>query len=108
MSDWQDIETAPKDRPILGWCNHEADPYHDGEGRLTDYGANCEGMGHVEDGPHVIEWRQQEWESQDEYGSGFWIPGWWVRFGSDGEEYANPVGWTEIPRYQALNKESSE
>lgn len=27
MSDWQPIETAPKDRLILAWCDHEADPY---------------------------------------------------------------------------------
>ena len=92
---WQSIETAPKDgTAIVGWCHHASDPYHDGD-RLTDYGANVEGLGHVEDGPHVIEWRASVWESQDEYGSGYWIPGCWYSPAS--EVAANPVAWMPLP-----------
>lgn len=96
-SEWQKIETAPKDAPIIGWCSHDADPYHEGD-KLTAYAAGCEGLGHVPDGAHVLEWTPDDWEPTDEYGSGFTIPGWWTRFGSEGEEYANPTHWMPLPK----------
>lgn len=93
MSGWQDISTAPKNgNPILGWCVHAADPYHEGEGRLTIYGAHCEGLGSVPDGPHVVVWGG-EYDDID-YG---YIPAWWFRAGSEWEEVANPTHWMPLP-----------
>jgi hypothetical protein len=95
QSGWLPIESAPKDgRPIVGLCRHDADPYHDGD-RLTDYGANAEGLGHVGDGPHIVEWTPPQWESTDEYGTGYWIPGCWYCRSADLP--ANPVAWAPLP-----------
>jgi hypothetical protein len=93
---WQPIETAPKDgTPVLGLCVHSADPYYDGD-RLTDYGARCEGLSNVEDGPHVIAWELgQEMSEGWEYPS-YWIPGGWF-LTADTEKMANPTHWAPIP-----------
>jgi hypothetical protein len=99
--EWQPIETAPKGALIIGWCSHDADPYREGDG-LTPYGAGSDALGHVPDGAHVLEWRSDEWEATDDYGSGFVIPGWWTRFGSEGEEYANPTDWRPLPAPPAI------
>lgn len=97
MSGWNyDMSEAPKDRPILGLCVHEADPYHVGEGKLTLYGGHAEGLSHVEDGPHVLVWGGGWDDSSHEY-SGGWMPDWWFRFGSEFEEAANPIAWIAIP-----------
>jgi hypothetical protein len=96
---WKPIdENTPKDRPILGWCVHDADPYFIDEGKyLTAYGLHCEGIGHVEDGPHVLVWGG-ECEDYDEWRDRHYtIPAWWFRFGSEFEEVANPVLWAEVP-----------
>ena len=97
-----DMSQAPRDRPIVGWCNHKADPYWVDDGYLTIYGAHVEGLGHVEDGPHVIEWGG-EYDGGEE-GS---IPDWWFRSGSDWEEAANPVGWLDLPKPAAGEAEGS-
>lgn len=98
MIEWRtDLENAPRDKPILGWCEHEADPGHPYDYHLlSDYAANADALGHVEDGPHVLEWAPQVWENTDEYGSGYWIPGWWALSGSDGERFGFPIAWAEI------------
>ena len=94
----QPIEKAPKDRPIVGLCIHEADHYtKDGGRTLTVYGAHCEGLSHVPDGLHVIEWGGAYWE-RDFTGVNFTIPNWWFRSGSDFEEVANPVAWMDLPK----------
>ena len=98
---WQDISTAPKDRPILGWCVHDADPYFiepedaSGRSRLTLYGGHTEGLSHVSDGPHVLVWGGAWDDSTHEY-SGGWMPDWWFRSDSDFEVTANPILWKEI------------
>lgn len=96
---WQPIETAPRDgRPILGWCNHDADPYWEEEGkRMTVYGAHAEGLSRVSDGPHVLVWGGEYSEYEWETGTGFTIPDWWFRAGSEFEEVANPTHWIPIP-----------
>jgi len=98
---WQTMESAPKDRPILGWCVHDADPYfiepEDGSGRsrLTLYGGHTEGLSHVSDGPHVIEWGGA-WDDRNHEYDGGWMPDWWFRSDSEFEVTANPVLWMDI------------
>lgn len=95
---WNDMKDAPDDgRPILGLCQHAADPYHETEWRLTTYAAHSEAFGHVPDGPHVLEWGGEDVET-GEYGEILSrVPDWWFRFGSNFEEPANPIGWLPIP-----------
>lgn len=92
------IAEARKDRPILAWCDHEADPYgipDDPKGRLTLYAAHAEGMGHAPTGWHIVEWGGA-WEDSEEDGGG-WLPDWWFVAGSEWEVAANPVLWTDLP-----------
>jgi len=90
------MESAPHNRPILGWCKHDSDPYHEGPTSLTTYGAHCEGIGRVEDGPHVIVWGGG-YTDVGEYGViEASCPDWWFRFGSEFEEAAAPVAWAGI------------
>ena len=98
MSKWQPIETAPKDKPILAWCNHAADPYvEDAEaGRLTTYGAHCEGLSCASDGYNVVEWGGETSEYGD-YGERLYsIPDWWFVVGSNFEVVANPTHWQPL------------
>lgn len=102
MSNWQPMETAPRDgTPILGWCVHEADPYQEGD-RLTTYGAHAEGLSRVDDGPHVLVWggeySERDWESgRDEY-----IPAWWFLSTSEFEVVGNPVLWSPIEKPEGV------
>lgn len=101
MSQWQTIDTAPKDRPILAWCDHEADPWEagrtpDGRRRLTLYAAHAEGMGHAPTGWHIVEWGgafdDSTWEEP-----GANLPDWWFVAGSEFEVAANPTHWQPLP-----------
>jgi len=98
---WYEIETAPKDEPILGWCDHEADPWKAGEtadGRsiLTLYAAHAEGLGHAPTGLHIIEWGGGFDDSTWEY-PGASLPDWWFVVGSEFEIAANPTHWQPLP-----------
>ena len=92
-----DLNAAPKDRPILAICKHDADPYFLDNHRLTLYGAHCEGMSHVDDGPNVLVWGggwdDRSFESPNEG----WCPDWWFLRGSEYEVAAFPIAWCEIP-----------
>ena len=101
--EWQLIETAPKDgTEIIVWYSHEADPYIDpnDSNKLTDYGANAEGGEFLAgEGLAIAKWVYPEFESTDEYGSGFWRPGgWFVRDPQlSFEAVCNPVFWQPAP-----------
>lgn len=95
---WRTMENAPKDGTlILAWCDHDADPYHIDDGTLTPYGCHVEALSRVVDGPNVLVWGGGYWESTDDYGSGYTIPDWWFRAGSEFEEAANPIAWMPLP-----------
>jgi hypothetical protein len=107
---WQPMETAPKDgTPILGWCDHEADPYfaNDGTGNLTLYGGHVEGMSNVEDGPHVIVWGGSWDDRSHEEPTAGYIPDWWFQYGSDFEIAANPTRWMPIPQVNGTSLKGS-
>lgn len=95
------IADAPKDHPILAWCDHEADPYiiedlPDGRTRLTLYAAHAEGTSHAPTGWHIIEWGGGFDDSTWEY-PGAYLPDWWFVAGSEFEVAANPTHWTDLP-----------
>lgn len=94
----QPLESAPKNRPILAYCNHEADPYtvHPDGKRLTLYAAHYEGLSHAPTGFHIIEWGGAFDDSTPEY-SGASLPDWWFVAGSSFEVAANPILWTDLP-----------
>jgi len=99
---WQPIDGAPKDgQEILVWYDHEADPYHDPADptRLTDYAVWSE-AGDFLDGKGVCIacWFGSQWEAEDEYGSGYWLPpAWFSRENGDYERVVNPTHWMPLP-----------
>lgn len=101
MSEWQPIETAPKDTDILVYFDHDADPYQDPEapGKLTPYAAWAEGGDFLDGaGVCVAKWHAQHWKVEDEYGSGFWMPAWWfAKHNGDYEFAVNPTHWMPLP-----------
>lgn len=88
--DWQPIETAPKDRPIIAWVNHEANEYHLGDGSLTTYSAHVETFGRAENGMQVVVWGGK-YDGCDGY-----IPDWWFKDHTDFEQAVNPTHWLDI------------
>lgn len=104
MTSWNPMEDAPHDRPVLVKYDHDADPYFEPEKphRLTDYAANAE-MGDYLTGKGVViaHWCDKEWESEDEYGSGYWIPACWLCWfnGDYMETVVNATGWQELPEF---------
>lgn len=93
---WQPIETAPKDSPILAYCNHEADTGCDESGRrLTLYAAHYEGLSHTGTGIRIVEWGGG-WADSGEDGGG-WLPDWWFVVESEFEVAANPTHWMPLP-----------
>ena len=108
MTDWQDISTAPMSEAptaadgefdpslVLVWYDHEADPYHDGNGGLTNYAAWAEsGDFKHGQGACVAKWFPQQWEATDDSGSGYWLPAAWFT-GESFEIVVNPIWWQPI------------
>lgn len=50
------------------------------------------------EGVCTAKWHDQHWESEDEYGSGHWLPAWWFAKQCDDYEYVvNPTHWMPLP-----------
>jgi hypothetical protein len=97
---WRSIDdNPPKDRPILAWCDHEADPYvepNDPKNRLTLYAGHAEGLSHAPTGWHIIEWGGA-WDDRTYEYDGGCMPDWWFVVGSEFEQAANPLFWMPLP-----------
>lgn len=98
----RDMSAAPKNKPILAWCDHDADSYEigrtsDGRSKLTIYAAHAEGLGHAGTGYRVIEWGGG-WNDCPEDGAGG-LPDWWFVADSDFEVPANPIAWMPLPKH---------
>jgi hypothetical protein len=102
MTQWKTMDSAPRDgTPILGWCEHEADPYFLNDGRrLTQYGAHCEGQSFVEDGPHVLVWGGGFDDRSYDEPTAACMSDWWYRNDADLEVAANPIAWMPIPEFK--------
>lgn len=115
MSEWQPIETAPKDRPILAYCRSgcsdprcafsdvEYEGLKDGKGSysLCLFHGHAEGMSTCGEGLQIIEWGGSWDDSTWEYSGGN-MPDWWFRAGSEFEESANPTHWMPLPDAPAI------
>jgi len=99
--EWQPIETAPKEQDVLVWYDHDADPYVEDKatGRLTDYAAWAESSGCMNgNGICIAKWFDPEFETEDEYGNGYWLPGmWFCKENDDYPRVCNARFWMPLP-----------
>lgn len=88
MNQWQTMENAPKDQPIIAWCNHEnSDAYFVNPTTLTTFGAHAEVVQCAEDGLQIVEWGGEYHEGE------YSMSAWWFVRGTDFEVVANPIYW---------------
>lgn len=98
--DWNTIDTAPKGVDVLVWYDHDADPYQDpnNPNRLTNYAAWADGGDWLDGkGVCIAKWFPKEFESEDEYGNGYWKPAaWFAKEDNDYMRVCNPIYWLMI------------
>lgn len=101
MDKWQPMDSAPRDgTTILAMCDHDADRYYAGEGRLTTYGGHCEDLGYRSGKTVcVVCWGGGYTETSDYDGSAIVMPDWWFDAHSEFEVPVNPVAWLPIPEW---------
>jgi hypothetical protein len=103
VKNWRLIENAPHDgTKILAFYDSESDPYYSGEnGKLTDYAANAEGGDFLcGRGICVAIWQDQYFETINEYGDGYWVPGcWFAWFNGDAEFAIAATHWIPLLEY---------
>lgn len=98
---WQSIDTAPKDKPILGWIDSlDDDCPNCGPLNLCLYHMHLDvGISRSVSGPAVIVWGGS-WDDRNyENPGGGYLPDWWFRYGSDFEEVANPTHWVPVQAF---------
>lgn len=108
IQEWQPIETAPKDTPILAWCVSTCDDPKcafsgseddcktpDGGYGLCLFHGHAEGLSACSAGIQIVQWGGG-WADGYEDGGGY-MPDWWFRVGSEFEESANPTHWMPLP-----------
>ena len=96
MSDWREMETAPKDgTEVLVWHDHDSDKYFLPNGNLTEYGAWAEGNGHAGDpGRYIARWGGGFYDGAEDGGGQ--MPDWWF-VDRDFEIPAAPTYWSPLP-----------
>ena len=104
MTGWQPISTAPKDRMILVYYDHDADPYQDPNdpNRLTDYAALAEGGDYLAGkGWTVAKWADgfHESDGPEDWTGGYWVPGGWFPWfnGEYADQVCNATHWLPLP-----------
>lgn len=100
MKPWIDpkpISEAPKDRPILAWCNHEIETTEP----MTVYAAHAQSVNRVDSGWHIVEWGGACYDVPigfvDAEASLEDLPDWWFLRGSDFMIVANPICYYDLP-----------
>lgn len=111
--EWKTMDSAPKDgTKILVYYDAKSDPYVEDEktGRLTPYGAHSEGGDFLDgSGITVAVWVNGWHESEDEYGSGYWMPGWWFSWhNGDADLVVAPTGWLPMSFLPAAPQQGGE
>lgn len=95
------IDDAPQGRDLLVWYDHDADPYQSPTepNKLTDYAAWAEGGDFLDGKGWVIaKWHDRHFESENQYGDGFWMPAaWFAKHNGDYEFVCNAIAWQELP-----------
>lgn len=101
---WQPIETAPKDRPILVWFDHDQDNYEDPEnpGKLTPYACYADGGDFFQgSGVTIAKWSDEWWENDgwESAGPGYFMPGVWSAWfnGDFADHVVNALFWMPMP-----------
>jgi len=67
---------------------------------LTDYAAWADNGDFLDgSGVAVARWQEAHFESEDEYGSGYWLPAYWFSRGDNAgyEAVCNPTHWLPLP-----------
>lgn len=95
------ISEAPKDNPILAWCEHielgDCEKCDRQLGRLCPYHAHDEGMSHVRTGWAIVVWGGGFDDGSYEYPGGASAPDLWFQYNTDFEVVANPINWWYLP-----------
>lgn len=94
------MDDAPKNRPIIVYYDHDADPYYDGDtGKLTDYGANAETNTFLKASGITVAMWCDGYHDDDGWGSeSYWVPGCWCMVQNDDytDVICNPIFWAEL------------
>jgi len=100
---WKPIASAPKDRPVLVYYDHNADTYYDTENPhcLTAYAANADGVGYVPGYGQIVAMWSDGYHEDDGYEDptgGYWVPGGWFPCinGEPQDDVCNALFWRDL------------